>query len=211
MSKTIEEQISGFLCNAQENIKAAYLKGYNNGLSDGNINKGTFAAKVKEAYNNGLNDAEKALKRVINEPSRDGLYANEMQEIFGTEGTFVIFLKYSVSEIIEKIREYDNKKQINNRCDTCKYQHLDREHFPCCDCCDNDRWEQGDSEIHVGDEFYYLNSKYKYVVLSFLGNGKVFAFSGRGLTGVFALNQVHKTGRNYPVKEILEKLNESEE
>lgn len=165
----------------------------------------------KSEYERGLNDAEKAVKRVINEPSRGGLYANEMQKIFGTKGTFSILLRYSISEIIKKIREYDNKKQVNNRCDTCKYQHLDREHFPCCDCCDNDRWEAEDDEIHVGDEVYCLNPTHKYVVLGFLDNGKIFVLSGKGLTGSFALNQVHKTGRNYPVMEILEKLNQLNE
>lgn len=203
MSET--HNLDGLIAQVSTCIEAAYNKGYKAAKED------IIAAGNKSEYERGLDDAEKAIKRVLNEPSKGGLYANEMQEIFGTKGTFVIFLKYSVSEIIEKIREYDNKKQVNNRCDTCKYQHLDREHFPCCDCCDNDRWEQGDSEIHVGDEVYSLDSKYKYVVLGFLGNGKVFVLSCRGLTGVFNSKQVHKTGRNYPVKEILEKLNESEE
>lgn len=163
-------------------IAAAYNKGYKSGLNDGNINDGTFAAKVKEAYDNGLNDAEKAVKRVLNEPSKGGLYANEMQEIFGTKGTFTIFLTYSMSEIIEKIREYDERKQQEELKKAC------------------------DDEIHVGDEVYSLDSKHKYAVLGFLDNGKLFVFSGKGLTGVFALNQVHKTGRKYPVAEILEGL-----
>lgn len=163
-----------------ECINSAYDRGYKNGLNDGNINDGTFAAKVKEAYNNGLNDAEKAIKRVLNEPSRGGLYANEMQKIFGTKGTIVIFLKYSISEIIEKIREYDKRKQKEAK--------------------------KTDDEIHIGDEVYSLDSKYKYVVLAFLDNGKIFVLSGNGLTGLFAFDQLHKTGRRFAIDEILKEL-----
>ena len=35
----------------------AYCDGYNKGMADGNINDGTFAKKVNEAYNNGAKDA----------------------------------------------------------------------------------------------------------------------------------------------------------
>lgn len=155
-------------------IQAAYDKGYR-------------AAKLDASeYERGLKDAEKAIKRVLNEPSKGGLYANELQEIFGTKGTFVIFSNHSMPEIIEKIRDYDERKrqEIKKVCD---------------------------DEIYVGDEVYCLNPKHKYVVLGFLDNGKVFVFSGRGLTGAFPSNQVHKTGRKYPIMEILEKLNQLNE
>lgn len=176
--KTVEEQISGILRNAEENTKAAYLRGYKNGLNDGN-----------DAYNDGLNDAEKAIKRIVNEPSRGGLYANEMQEIFGTKGTFVIFLKYSISEIIEKIREYDERKQQE----------------------ESAKAKASDDEIHVGDEICLNNSARKYIVTAFLDNGKLFVLEDDGFTVLFDCNEIHKTGRNYPIKEILRKLNESNE
>ena len=187
MSKTVEEQISEFLRNAEENIKAAYLKGYKNGLNEGNINDGTFAAKVKEAYDNGLNDAEKAIKRVLNEPSKGGLYANEMQEIFGTKGIVTVFLNHSISEIVEKIREYDERKQQEELKKAC------------------------DDEIHIGDEIYKINSAHKYIVTAFLDNGGIFVLGDDGFTVVFTCDEIHKTGRNYPIKEILRKLNESNE
>ena len=180
MSKTVEEQISGFIYNAKESLKAAYCKGYNNGLNDGNINDGTFATKVKESYDNGLNDAEKALKRVISEPSRGGLYANEMQEIFGTKGICAILLTYSVSEIIKKIREYDERKQQEESA------------------------KASEDEIHIGDEIIFEGKKYIVVYISKYYDRVVIVNDTDALST--RNKNVKKTGRKYHVAEMLEGL-----
>lgn len=164
-----------FIAQASTCIGAAYDKGYR-------------AARLDASeYERGLKDAEKAIKRVINEPSKGGLYANEIQEIFGTKGIVTVLLTHSVSEIIKKIREYDERKQQEELKKAC------------------------DNEIHVGDEVYCLDLNYKYVVLNILTNSKIYVLSSRGLTGTFDSDRVRKTGRNYPIMEILEKLNQSNE
>lgn len=180
MSKTTEEQINGLLHIAEENIKDAYNKGYKDGLKDGNINDGTFAAKIKEAYNNGLNDAEKAIKRVLNEPSRGGLYANELQEIFGAKGIVAVLLTYPVSEIIEKIREYDDEKAERNA--------------------------SPDNEIHIGDEVYAHDKNVKKIVLGITDFGNFAVLSQNGNFGVFSKGELHKTGKTYPVAELIMEL-----
>lgn len=107
----------------------------------------------------------------------DGLQPDELETIFDHRGIDPIFECFSASEAIAKVKEYEDRQKKTN------------------------------DEIHVGDEFFCLGSKYKYVVLGFLGS-KIFAFSNKGLTGVFDFNQVYKTGRKYPITEILEGLND---
>lgn len=174
MSGTLNETKRQIL----ECINNAYYKGYKNGLNDRSINEGTFAAIVKEAYGNGLNDTWECAKKIVTDT---GLNHEELREIFGYTSMDTIFGNFSASEAIAKIKEYENRQK------------------------------KSDDEIHIGDEVYCLDSKYKYVVLGFLNNDKIFVFSSKGLTGVFASKQVHKTGRNYPVKEILEGLKNGEE
>lgn len=165
--------LDGLKTQALTCIEAAYDKGYKDGLNDGNVNDGTFAAKVKEAYDNGLNDAWECAKKIATDT---GLNYEELGEIFGYTAMDTIFRNFSASKAIARIKEYE------------------------------DQQKKTDNEIHIGDEVYSLDPKYKYVVLSFLDNGKIFVFSSRGLTEIFTFNQIHKTGRNYPVKEILEGL-----
>lgn len=50
-------QIDGMIKQASECLHHAYDRGYNKGIADGNINDGTFAKKMNEAYNNGVKDA----------------------------------------------------------------------------------------------------------------------------------------------------------
>lgn len=149
-------------------IEAAYDKGYKAAKQN------VVAIGNKSEYERGLNDAWECAKKIV---TSDGLNLNELEKIFEFHSPDVIFGKFSASEAIAKIKEYEDQQRPTN------------------------------DEIHVGDEFYCLDPKYKYVVLGFLSDGKIYAFSGKGLTGAFCFEQVHKTGRNYPVMEILEKLN----
>jgi hypothetical protein len=181
MSKTVEEQINVFLCNARESVKAAYLKGYKNGLNGGNINDGTFAAKVREAYNNGLNDAEKAIHLLCLAPDDGGLSCEELERIFEYATISDILKRYTINEIAIRIKEYENRQK------------------------------KADDEIHVGDEIYQTNSTHKYIVTAFLDNGGIFVLGDDGFTVVFTRDEIHKTGRNYPIKAILKELGNGEE
>jgi hypothetical protein len=160
--------LDGLKTQALTCIEAAYDKGYR-------------AARLDASeYERGLDDAEKAIKRVLNAPSQGGLYANEMQEIFGTKGIVTVLLTHSMSEIIEKIREYDDKKEERNA--------------------------SPDSGLHIGDEICQTNSTHKYIVTAFLDNGGIFVLGDDGFTVVFTRDEIHKTGRNYPIKAILKEL-----
>ena len=179
-SVVVSRNMDFYSCEYKESLKAAYCKGYA-------VAKKEIAAEAQEReYKRGLNDAEKARVRLISAVSDGGLSKDEIIDIFDATDYEAVFENFTICEIIERIKEYDERKR--------------QEVKKVCD-----------DEIHVGDEVYSLDSKYKYIVLGFLDNGKIFVLSGRGLTGLFDPEQVHKTGRNYPIKEILRKLNESNE
>ena len=103
----------------------------------------------------------------------------KMQEIFGTKGTFVIFLKYSISEIIEKIRKYDEEKAERNA--------------------------SPDNELHIGDEVYALDENRRKIVTAIKGNA-VIVLCSSGKCGEFNISDLHKTGRRFVIDEILREL-----
>jgi hypothetical protein len=159
-------------------LDASYEKGYKAAKQD------VVATGNKSEYERGLNDAEKAIKRVINEPSKGGLYANEMQKIFGTKGTFTILLSYSMPEIIEKIREYDGRKQQEEPVKFC-------------------------NGIHIGDEVYILDKNHKSIVTALLdGGNKANLLYASGNYIVVETQKLHKTGRLYRIGDILKGLSE---
>lgn len=156
-------------------IEDAYIKGYEAARQD------IIATGNKSEYERGLKDAEKAVKRVINEPSRGGLYSNEMQEIFGTKSMNAILWNHSLSEIIEKIREYDEKKAERNA--------------------------SPDNELHIGDEVYTLDKNDRRIVTA-LDKNIALVLCASGKYGVFEISKLHKTGRRFAIDEVLRELKE---
>ena len=169
--------LEGLKMQALTCIEAAYDKGYKSGLKDGNINDGTFAAKIKEAYNNGLSDAEKAVRRLIDSKDDGGLSAGEMMTIFGMAQDYVILTNFSMSEIVKKIREYDKQKEVE---------------------------KASDDEICVGDEVMFMNQKYIVIKLMKYADSAIIINQKDVLAGL--KKNFKKTGRNYPVVEMLEGL-----
>jgi hypothetical protein len=168
--------LEGLKTQMLECIEAAYDKGYKSGLKDGNINDGTFAAKVKEAYDNGLNDAWECAKEIV---KSDGLDYDELEKIFGSRSMDYIFIKFSVSEAIAKIKEY------------------------------RDRQEKVDDKIHIGDEVYILDKNHKSIVTALLDGGNkanLLCVSGNYI--VVETQKLHKTGRLYRIGDILKGLSE---
>lgn len=153
----------------------AFNEGHKAGLKDGDINNGTFAAKVKEAYDNGLNDAWECAKKIYD------FSGEELSEIF-PKSKEIPFYSYSASEAMTRIKEYE------------------------------DRQKKTDDEIHIGDEIYCLDKNHKSIVVGFTNKAlsRCLVMSERGFLAMDT-DTLHKTGRTYPVKEMFEKLNESEE
>ena len=107
-------------------LDEVYDKGYKQGIKDGNI---------KEAYQNGLEDAWDLVKKIFK------MTGTDVKEIFGDFLIHHIMSQYTASEALQKIREYEEKQT----CDICYYRDkLDAK----CLFCD----KLPSSEIKTGDD-----------------------------------------------------------
>jgi len=106
MNKEIEQQIHEF---AEKMYQAGYADGNNTNLID-------------EAYQEGLNDAWECAKKLTLLSSDGGFSSKIIKEIFGTTNSYSIFDNMSVSTVVDKIKDYEEKQK------------------------------QADAEIRVGDE-----------------------------------------------------------
>ena len=132
----------------------AYKQGYSNGIKDGNINDGTFSEKVNEAYNNGLNDAWEAARKVASFTEREYCKIFERDFKNGVLGRIV------PTEAIQKLRESEKQNadtviniQMGEQSDK-----VDCDNTDCKNCinhndCDyEDQTPRQAGEIKVGDE-----------------------------------------------------------
>ena len=104
----------------------------------------------------------------------NGLNYEELEKIFGYQSMDAIFRIFSAPEAVAKIKEYE------------------------------DRQKKTDNEIHVGDEFYLTHGTYKHTVIRVSNNGEIFALRSDGVPVWCTCEEIHKTGRKYPVAEMLE-------
>ena len=155
-------------------VEAAYDKGYKAAKQD------IVAAGNKSEYERGLNDAEKAVRRLTVSIAAGGLTPGEKQMIFGLSQDYVILTNFSMSEIIEKIREYDDEKAERNA--------------------------SPDNDLHIGDEVYAHDKNVKKIVLGITDFGNFAVLSQNGNFGVFSKGELHKTGKTYPVAELIMEL-----
>ena len=65
----------------------------------------------KTAYENGLHDAWEIAKKI---ECMDGYDSYELIEMFGTDDIEAIFAKYKASEVLEKVKAYEECKKQNN-------------------------------------------------------------------------------------------------
>lgn len=86
---------------AEEIMREMYKLGYKDGISDGKI-------KIEEAYNNGLNAAWKAARKIVYPIEYGGIAAGGLRKMFGEVNTYDVLARYSAAEAIEKIKEYES-------------------------------------------------------------------------------------------------------
>lgn len=106
--------LDGIKRNIQMEINTVFEKGYTQGsndgyergIKDGNINDGTFAEKVKEAYENGLNDAWEMARKIMLHSI--GLHVNEVERIYGM-CEYEVLHSLSASEAIEKLKAWKDE------------------------------------------------------------------------------------------------------
>lgn len=118
----------------ENHVKDVYNQGYSDGLADGNINSGLLADRVREAYNNGLDDAWECARKILFDSSLPRDILTEL----GADSFSGVIHKCSASEAIEKIKEYEEqKKQSEKSCDNCRFADLTAYEFPCSACSES--------------------------------------------------------------------------
>jgi hypothetical protein len=144
-NKRIEDAMNSI----ETRLRHVYDQGYADGIADGNINSGLFADKVREAYNNGLEDAWECARKILFDISLPRDILTEL----GADSFCGVIHKCSASEVIKKIKEYEEQqKQIEKKCSNCKYCFTDGYYTFCShrqvgECCINkDMWELKQTE-----------------------------------------------------------------
>lgn len=157
--KTIQDAMGSI----ENRVRHVYNQGYSDGIADGNINSGLFADKVREAYNNGLDDAWECVRKM-----ERILWSDTLKPIFGEEDYYTLVTKHDAKYCMQKLKDYeqalidtgtiDEPKQSEKKaeekayksCETCRFANLMLHQFPCSVCrkAYGDRWQpkEGASE-----------------------------------------------------------------
>lgn len=211
-----------------EVCRAARKEGYNAGFENGNIIDGTFDEKIKEAYENGANDAWKLAKDLTYSIKYEYL---KRLEIFGNTDVENI-LDLTGAQALAKLKEYEAKQKepvfkVGDRVRTTGERDKDgMELFPVgtigevmgIDCDGDcivkayetyaapyyypyDALELANDVILVGDEVYLLDANYHGVITAVWEAGGVVKTESLTQSGKLACDDakdLHRTGRRFP-------------
>lgn len=180
-----EQRATKMIMSTIEGVKAQIRKAYNKGYEDGKADTpftDTEEAE-KKAYNRGLNDAWEVIKKITKDDSVGGYSIEMMQELFGQTCVYDITHNYTPEEAIAKIREYEDK-------------------------------QKQDAEIKVGDE---VITKYKDHAVAvrdtyYIGEDRepfTLVWFGTHMSSC-PVNELVKTGRHFPIAEVLAELRGAE-
>ena len=139
----------------------------------------------KEAYQQGLNNAWEAARKVT-QVRKYGGYGDCLEEVFGRHRVPWDVFDYSASEAIEKIRQYEQEKE--------------------------ERIQVGDEVIrHYKSEFAEGDDAPSIFLSEEDGYFRCLVFNGRSIMiAEYPKNQYRKTGRHFPeIAEVLQKMRES--
>lgn len=151
---------------------AGYKTGYDKGYQEGALNPSSIG--YEHGYEAGLNDAWECAKKIVLDTGDGGLGACGRNEAFGLgDWAYPIMHTHTVSEAIEKLREYEAKKD----------------------------------EIKVGDEVRLKDLGLIGVVtrLADLEQAACIMFDDGSATWK-SVNGAKKTGRHFPIEDILEQM-----
>lgn len=136
---------------------------------------------MSKTYEDGLNEAwELARKLVYGESEYERAYSIEdINAIFGRCGYLKILKDYTASEVIAKVKEYEEKQK------------------------------QADDEIKVGDEIERIkgNNGRKYIVTKIIESDYINIIFDDGGVGYVNPINYRKTGRHFPqIEEVLKQI-----
>jgi len=163
MREELEQKIHEFAVNAEVLYKAGYEEGYRAGY-EGKclLTEEECLADQKRQYERGLNDAWECIKKIAKMDIDTLNTVFNLSNYMGVSPFMASLIKYSASEAIAKIKEYEEKQ----KCKTCRNNEGKHHPFDSCNnCYDGSEYEekqkQTDDEIKVGDEIIFSRDWYK--------------------------------------------------
>lgn len=181
--KAVDEAYQrGYKAYMQENdfdSPCTSCEAYKRGLEDGKKSHGGLLADASSAeYQRRLDDTWAAAKKVVLCADEGGLSIEELNEIFDCCTIQQVFRKYTVSEVIEKLKAYEEKqKEI----------------------------KVGDEVVSTLSKTPYIVvsfGEYDDGALTACG------FDSHGFWHGNELSELHKTGKHYDIDKILEEMKE---
>lgn len=177
-NKDFNEAIKDIRDAAQKRVDEAYKKGVNDGSLDVKI-------RIEGAYQKGLSDAWEAARKIVLSPDDGGLSVYDVSKIFENDYSSYIFKKYSASEAIEKLKEYEEQRNDNEI-------------------------KVGDEVESLYNDGTVIENMIPWVVTWIREghNGKKYYY-GIDAEGTLRNNNfIHKTGRHFGIDKILEEMGE---
>ena len=96
-------------------LDTIYSKGYDKAYEDCQIGEDEDRAKaIEEAYQKGLNDAWECAKKICLHCDDGGYSHKELRDILTESSWEDIFKQLSVSEVVAKIKDYEEKKKADD-------------------------------------------------------------------------------------------------
>lgn len=231
----VREALDNIYKEFEKTYEEARSEGYNEGFENGNIIDGTFDAKIKEAYENGANDAWKLAKDLTYSIKYEYL---KRLEIFGNTDVENI-LDLTGAQALADLKEYEAKQKVFKVGDRVRTlvdkDKLGTERFPVGTIgevtdydgasievsVDGKRWfynkkdiELANDVILVGDEVYLLDANYHGVITAVwedCGVVKTERLTQSGKLACDDAKDLHRTGRRFPeIVNVLKQMQEDE-
>lgn len=237
----VREALDNIYKEFEKSYEEARKEGYNAGFENGNISDGTFDEKIKEAYENGANDAWELAYKLEESPFDfyDGI---ERKDIWGYIDVEDIIKQLTGAQALAELKEYEAELKtpvfkVGDRVRTLvDKDKLGTKRFPVGTIgevtdydgiaievsVDGKRWfynkkdiELANDVILVGDEVYHLDANYRGVVTAVWeksGVLKTETLTQSGKLSCSDAKDLHRTGRRFPeIANILKQMQEGNE
>lgn len=231
----VREALDDIYKEFEKTYEEAKKEGYAAGLEDGNISGGTLDAKIKEAYENGANDAW-ALAYELKESPFDyhhGIETKDIKQLTGAQALaklkeYEAKMKEPVFKVGDRVRTTGERDEAGTPlfpvgtigevievdcigdCLVKAYE-TDTAHY----YYPNDALELANEVILVGDEVYLLDANYHGVVTAVwedFGVVKTERLTQSGKLACDDAKDLHRTGRRFPeIVNILKQMQEGNE
>lgn len=98
-----------------ENFGELQDQAYQKGLEEGKKAFDLLESERNSEYQRGLNDACEAAKKVVLNSDEGGLDFQELNEVFNCATIQQVFRKYTLSEVIAKLKAYEEKQKADDK------------------------------------------------------------------------------------------------